>query len=467
MTSLLSKRRKSFDWISFMIYLALVSIGWLMVYSSSAGDGAPWFTNLDQLHSKQLLWIIVSLCGLFATLLIPFVFWRNFSFVIYFISILILIAVLIFGTEIKGAQSWFSLGAFTFQPAEFAKLAAALAVAAFTSSNSFKIGNRRSLLTGIGLFMLPAGLILIQPDAGSTLVFFSFFLLFYRLGLWHGYFILFFSAMALFILSIVYSPILVAALLMILGSSILFYNLELSSAVYLLLLVASLISTVVIADFYDKPLWSLLINGVVFTSLALFQIYRSKFRLAGLMIPMVLGGILFSYSTDFLINNFLESHQQERINVWLQPAKCDPRGSLYNVIQSKVAIGSGGLTGKGFTQGSMTKLNYVPEQSTDFIFCTVGEEQGFLGVLGVLLLYAVFIGRIFLKSEQSRKPFIRNYGYALGGILFFHFFINVGMTMGLVPIIGIPLPFLSYGGSSLIFFSLMIGIFLRLQQDDR
>ena len=303
MTVLLSKRRKSFDWISFTIYLALVSIGWLMVYSSSAGEDASWFTDLSQLHSKQLLWIIISVCGLFATLLIPFAFWRNFSFVIYFISIVVLVAVLLFGTEIKGAQSWFSLGGFTFQPAEFAKLATALAVAAFTASNSFNISNRRSLLTGIGLFILPASLILIQPDAGSTLVFFSFFILFYRLGLWHGYFILFFSALALFILSIVYTPMLVAAILMILGSSILFYNLEISSAIYLLLLVASLISAVVISDFYDKPVWSLLINGVVFIVLILIQVWRKKFKLAGLVIPIVLGGILFAYSTDFLINN--------------------------------------------------------------------------------------------------------------------------------------------------------------------
>ncbi len=463
----LSKRGKSFDWITLTIYLALIFIGWLMIYSSSATAESTWLPNLTELHGKQLLWIILSLTSLLATLLIPFIFWRNFSFIIYFLSLLVLVGVLFFGKEIKGAQSWFSIGAFTFQPAEFAKMATALAVAAYTASTNFKITNRRSLITGIGLFLVPAFLILLQPDAGSTLVFFSFFILFYRLGLWNGYFITFFSAMALFIFSTIYGPLLVSVALLIIASTLLFYNLQLSSPIYTVIFLASLISAAVIAELYDQKTLPIILSTAVFILMAIITVLNKKFKLLGIITPLVIGGALFAYSTNFLINNLLEAHQQERINVWLQPDKCDPRGSLYNVIQSKVAIGSGGLVGKGFSQGSMTKLNYVPEQSTDFIFCTVGEEQGFLGVFGVLILYVVFIGRIFILSEQSRKPFIRNYGYLLGGLLFFHFFINIGMTMGLVPIIGIPLPFLSYGGSSLIFFSIMIGIFLRLQQDDR
>ncbi len=467
MTLIVSKRSKSFDWITTSIYLALIFIGWLMIFSASASQDSSWVPSLRELHGKQLLWIIISLVGLASTLLIPFVFWRNFSFVIYFIAIILLVAVLIFGKEIKGAQSWFSVGSFTFQPAEFAKLATALAVASFTASTNFKVSDRRALLTGIALFLLPAALILLQPDAGSTLVFFSFFILFYRLGLWHGFFILLFSAIGLFILSTIYGPLLVVTLLLLLGSSFLFYQLQFSSILYLVIFTVALISSVIISDFYGKAWWALAVNLGVFLTLALYVFLQKKFKLAGIIIPLIMGGTIFSYSTDFLVNNFLESHQQERINVWLQPGKADPRGSLYNVIQSKVAIGSGGLMGKGFGQGSMTKLNYVPEQSTDFIFCTVGEEQGFLGIFTLLILYAIFIGRIFIQSDQSRKPFIRNYGFVLGGILFFHYFINVGMTMGLVPIIGIPLPFLSYGGSSLIFFSLMVGIYLRLQMDDR
>ena len=467
MTVVVSKRGKSFDWITAAIYFALVIIGWLMIYSATSTADTRWVPSFSDLHGKQLLWIIVSLAGLSATLLIPFVFWRNFSFVIYFFSIILLVAVLVFGKEINGARSWFSLGIFTFQPAEFAKLATALAVASYASSTTFKINDRKAFLTGMALFLVPALLILIQPDAGSTLVFFSFFILFYRLGLWNGYFILFFTAMALFIFSTIYGPLAVILILSIIGSCFLFYNLQLSTLPYLLIFAASLITTIIVSYFYNAEKWALIINGVVFLIMALLTFLNKKFRLIGIILPFVLGGALFAYSTNFLIHNFLEPHQQERINVWLQPSKADPRGSLYNVIQSKVAIGSGGWSGKGFSEGSMTKLNYVPEQSTDFIFCTVGEEQGFIGVFAVLILYAILIGRIFLLSDQSRKPFTKNYGYILGGILFFHFFINVGMTMGLVPIIGIPLPFLSYGGSSLIFFSLMVGVFLRLQMDDR
>ena len=260
--------------------------------------------------------------------------------------------------------------------------------------------------------------------------FLSFFILFYRLGLWHGYFILFFSAMSLFILSTIYGPLFVAILLLIVASSFLFYNLQLASPMYLVVFVTSLISAAVIANLYDRPLWSLSIIGAAFVLLSVLTVLNKKFKLMGIVAPLLIGGAVFAYSSSFLVNNLLESHQRDRINVWLQPSKSDPRGSLYNVIQSKVAIGSGALMGKGFSQGSMTKLNYVPEQSTDFIFCTVGEEQGFLGVTALLILYAIFIGRIFILSDQSRKPFIRNYGYILGSILFLHYFVNIGMTMG-------------------------------------
>lgn len=467
MSLLLSKRGKSFDWITFSIYIALICIGWLMIFSASTNTDSSWIPTFREQHGKQFFWIVISLTGFFAMMLIHYAFWRNFAFVIYFLALILLIAVLIFGKEVKGAQSWFSLGGLTFQPGEFAKLATALAVAAYTASTSFKITNRRALLTSIGLCVAPAILILLQPDAGTALVFTSFFILFYRLGLWHGYYILFFASLTLFIVSTIYGPQFVLVCLLILGSTFLFYQLQLTSPIYLLIFLASLVSAVVIADIHDRPMWSLVINSAVFIMLVVITILNKKFNLGAIIPMLVITGSLFAYSTNFLINNFLEPHQRERINVWLQPGKCDPRGSLYNVIQSKVAISSGGVMGKGFGEGSMTKLNYVPEQSTDFIFCTVGEEQGFIGVIGLLLLYAIFIARIFILSDSSRKPFIRNYGYILGGILFIHFFVNIGMTMGLVPIIGIPLPFLSYGGSSLIFFSLMVGIFLRLQLDDR
>lgn len=462
-----NQRGRNIDYILGSVYLALLLIGWLMIYSTSAPVDSSLLPSFATLHGKQAIWVIVSMAAIGATLLIPLAFWRNFSFIIYFISLVLLVAVLFFGKEIKGAQSWFSIGGMTFQPAEFAKLAAALAMASFTSSTSFKITDRRALLTGIGLFMLPALLILLQPDAGSTLVFLSFFLLLYRLGLWSGYFVLLFSVIGLFVLSTIYSPLFVVIILLLLASTFLFYQLQFSSRSYLLIFIGALMASVVVSRIYNQPMWALAVNGAAFLTLVTWVFLKRKFNIAAMAVGVVLCASLFSYSSKFLVNNLLEPHQRERINVWLLPEKADPRGSLYNVIQSKVAIGSGGMLGKGFHEGSMTKLNYVPEQSTDFIFCTIGEEQGFIGVLIFLVLYAFFIGRIFYLAEGSRKPFTRNYGFIIGGILFFHFFINIGMTMGLVPIIGIPLPFLSYGGSSIIFFSLMIGIFLRLHIDDR
>lgn len=463
---LIQQRGNQPDWLLISLYIVITSIGWLMIYSASVGTDDVALFDMSRVHGRQFLWMGVSALCILTTLVIPYTFWRNFSFLFYFLALLVLVLVLILGNEVKGARSWFSFGPFSFQPTEFAKFATILAVSFYTASSRFKIGQIRSLATAIGLFMLPSALILLQPDAGSSLIFLSFFILLYRLGLWAGYYIIILSMILLFISSVIYGSIAVVSVITALGAIISFANLNKSARVYTLLTSLSLLTLMAIAFYYGRPMWALYISALALVLCLGHGVVRNEWRTVGITAGLIFIGSVFAFSTDLLIHRVLEPHQQERINVWLQPSKCDPRGSLYNVIQSKVAIGSGGLTGKGFNQGSMTRFNFIPEQSTDFIFCTVGEEQGFVGVVVLLLLYASFIGRLLISAENSRKNYTRNYGYAFAGVLFFHFVINIGMTMGLVPIIGIPLPFLSYGGSSLIFFSLALGVYLRLKLDD-
>ena len=398
--------------------------------------------------------------------LLPLPFWRNFSFLIYLIAILLLVAVLFVGTEIKGARSWFSLGSFSFQPGEFAKFATLLVISTYFGSTAFQIKRTRALLTGIAMITVPPVLILLQPDAGSALVFLAFFIVLYRIGLSQTFYLVALLFAALFILTILYGRFTVLLFVMSVAHIILVYNTRKPVKTYLIILLLAVFSADFILTYYDLKYVVLALNVVILLALLAMTFLKKNFNLSVFVFSSVLVSMLYVFSVNLIFQNYLEKHQQERINVWLRPDKCDPRGSLYNVIQSKVAIGSGGVSGKGFLNGTMTNLNYVPEQSTDFIFCTIGEEQGFIGVVALLILYVFFILRIIFLSERSRRELTKNFGYGLASILFIHFFINIGMTMGLVPIIGIPLPFISYGGSSLIFFSIMFAVFLRLISDD-
>jgi rod shape determining protein RodA len=394
------------------------------------------------------------------TLLVDWKFWSTFAYPIYAITIVLLVLVIFTGTTVKGATSWFSFLGFSLQPAELAKFGTCLALAAYLSYYKTSLKNLKNQLTSIGLFDLPMMLILLQPDAGSALVFTSFMILLFREGLSPWLYISGGVIIALFIFSLIFQPVQVLAFLLLLASVILASNLQ-KKIYWFSGLGLLLIFSIVGIRFGFTP-FVVGINVLCLIIIAAKN-YLNRFqRQVAILFPVLLICVGFSFFSNYGFENLLEPHQQDRINVWLRPDQCDPRGSLYNVLQSKIAIGSGGMEGKGFLKGTMTNLNFVPEQTTDFIFSTIGEEQGFIGSLGIIVLFSLLILRAITISERARSSFVRHYGYGVAGILFFHFFINIGMTMGLVPIIGIPLPFISYGGSSLLGFSLMLGILLKM-----
>ena len=453
------------DWVSILLYLLLVLIGWLNIYAAVYDENHSSILDISQKYGKQLIWIGAAFVLAFLVLLTDSKFFTTFSMVIYGIMIFLLIAVLFFGTETKGARSWFEVGDFRIQPAEFAKFATNLAIAYIMSRHNFKVMRFSSLLT-IGLILaLPAGLIILQNDTGSALVYSSFILVLFREGLHGSILLLCFVAAAIFIMALLYSPFTV--LLVIIGGTLIafyYYRHDIRELFQIILFIGcgfglfvliKWIFNLSISDYY-----MLLIVYVITSITAIYPIYKRKMKnmITLLLISWLCVGAAPSVNYAF---NHLQPHQQDRINELLG-IKVDPKGTGYNVTQSKIAIGSGGLLGKGFLQGTQTKLNFVPEQSTDFIFCTVGEEWGFVGSTFVIVLLAVFILRIIKLAERQRSSFSRIYGYGVASILFFHVAVNIGMTIGMAPVIGIPLPFFSYGGSSLWSFTILIFIFLRL-----
>lgn len=459
-----TKGRRRIDVITFSIYLGLVAIGWLMIYSVGYHEdqGLPFLATSA---GKQALWIGISLFMFVSVSLIDWKFWRTFAYPIYAVSIALLLGVLLFGVTIKGAQSWFVFGGLSFQPSELAKFGTALAVAGFLSTYSTDLRLLKHQFTSVLLFIIPMALILLQPDAGSALVFFSFFLVLYRAGLNAHYYLIGLFISSVFILDLIFGPAQVTLMLLLVCLTVMAYHFNGQKRWWTLGGIAA--STLALYLARQGFLKEVLIGyGALFAAGALAMSRKKKSaRWARLLSVTLVSGAVIAYASTYAFDNLLQSHQQDRLNVWLKPSSCDPRGSLYNVLQSKMAIGSGGLDGKGFREGTMTKLNYVPEQSTDFIFCTIGEEQGFIGTLGLVTLFFLLLYRITVLAERQRSSFSRYYAYSVAGILFVHFFINIGMTMGLMPIIGIPLPFLSKGGSSLLGFTVMIAVLLKLDRN--
>lgn len=456
---------RNVDWITFSLYICLVLVGWLMIYTVGYGDGySAGFRNfLTTQVGKQTIWIGISLLAMILVFIIDWKIWQTFSSIIYAFAIILLLLVPFFGVKIKGQVSWFTLAGFTFQPAEFGKFATCLALSSFLSSygTTFKIIRHR--LIAFGLIALPIGLVMLQPDAGSALVFTSFLIVLYRAGMPSGYYLIGGFIATILILSLMFpipNILLGMALLAIL---ILMANVKKPFYYVLGALGVAIICVFLLSQ--GLVLEALVTGGAILVATAIFLWQQRKQRLVTVLSGFLLIGIALSFSANYAFNNFLKPHQQERINVWLNPAECDPRGALYNVLQSKYAIGSGGIQGRGFLQGVMTKLDYVPEQDTDFIFCTIGEEQGFLGSLSIMLLFLLLLYRLVIIAERQRSLFSRYYAYGIAGIIFVHFFINIGMTMGLAPVIGIPLPFVSRGGSSLLIFTLMISLVLKLDSN--
>lgn len=462
MTSVTQTLRKRPDFVTFGIYLGLVAVGWLMIFTVGLEeDGYTMANFLKTAVGKQTVWIGISFFAFFMVQLLSWKFWQSFAYPIYIATLLALVGLFIFGTKIQGATSWYSFGGFTIQPSELAKVGTCLAVAAFLGNYNTDLRQLRWQLIGVAILVAPMLLILLQPDAGSALVFASFLLVFYRAGLSSAYYIVgAFSAVVL-ILAFIVEPfnliqglVLVAAVIMALNFKSKLYGLLISLAVA--------IGVIILQVNLPEYKWYILggsILGTLVLSGILWQ--NRKQKEVSLLIGAILLGSILSLGANFAFNKLLP-HQQDRINVWLRPHLTNNKDAGYNLANSKMAIGAGGLEGKGFLNGTLTKGGYVPEQMTDFIFCTIGEEQGFVGSMAIILLFFLLLYRLTIIAERQRTDFVRYYAYSVAGIIFIHFFINIGMTMGLMPIIGIPLPFISKGGSSLLGFSIMIAILLKM-----
>jgi len=439
-------------------------MGWLNIYAAVYDDSHSNIFDITQRYGKQLMWIGAAFVLGFFIMLTDSKFFTAFSFVIYGLTIGLLAAVLLFGVESHGAKSWFEIGGIRIQPAEFGKFATCLAVANVMSRYGFKIMRFSSLALITMLLAIPAGLILLQPDAGSALVYSSFLLVMYREGLHGSLLLLCFIVIAIFVFTLLYPPVTVVSL--IIGGSLIAFLYYRQNKQELYRVIIFMISCFLLLLFFKWLLElsvaheRLLLYSYLLTCLVgIYFIYKRKMKHIVLVLLaswLCLGATVgVNYAFDKL-----PVHQRDRINNLLG-IETDLTGAGYNVNQSKIAIGSGGLTGKGFLQGTQTKYNFVPEQSTDFIFCTVGEEWGFAGTTVVIGLLMIFILRIVYLAERQRSDFSRIYGYGVASILFFHVTVNIGMTIGMAPVIGIPLPFFSYGGSSLWAFTILIFIFLR------
>ena len=412
-----------------LLYILLVVIGWLNIFAANYSEDFP-LISFNLVSGKQLLWIISAFVLAWLCIMIEANFIKQLSNFIFTLSILLLLAVLVFGSVVKGARSWFSFGDFfRLQPSEFAKIATSLALANLLSSYESRLINTRTRFKAFVIILLPAVLIAIQPDFGSAIVFMAFIFVLYREGLSGKILIGVLACIVLFIVTV-----------MMKDTSINFpFDLQLSGPI-MLVIILFIISTIVY--FLLKKFKRVLIYITAFVVLSS-------------------GYVL---SVDYAFDHALKVHQRNRI-LELVGRKYDPKGTGYNVNQSKIAIGSGGFMGKGFLQGTQTKFDFVPEQSTDFIFCTVGEEWGFVGSFTVIILFTVMLFRLIIVAERQRSKFSRIYGYCFASLLFFHVAVNIGMTIGFAPVIGIPLPFFSYGGSSLWAFTIMLFLFIRMDAE--
>ncbi len=484
MVTIAQKREvfKTIDWWLISLYFILITIGWVNINSSIQSSEPSSLIDFSLRNGKQFVWILTSLGlgGIILFLINPRLY-ESLSIPIYAATIFTLIAVIFLGIEVKGSRSWFAFGPVRLQPAEISKIATSLMLATYTSQTSYKMTNIKNFIITALIIIVPMFIIIAQSETGSALVYVGFVFVLYREGL-SGW------------------------LLFIIGMSIIVFILTLTSSIYVSILF--LVSTIVIANclyvnkfkkfFYlflpiiillalipsgldmlkaktanpesfihdIDPLYVL--GGLIISTLPLFiyKAFRRRGYITWVSIGSFIVGLIFTFSVNFIFEKVLQDHQRKRIEVLLG-IKDDPMGVGYNVNQSLIAIGSGGLTGKGYLNGTQTTFGFVPEQSTDFIFCTVGEEWGFMGSSVLILLFVALIWRIIYNAEKSRERFTRVYGYSLASCIFMHLMINIGMTIGLMPVIGIPLPFISYGGSSIWAFSVFLFIFIALVKNEK
>ena len=406
---------KNIDWPVVMLYLLMIIFGWINIYAAVYNEDHHSIFDITQSYGKQMLWIVTSLVLAVVIMVMDAKFYSVFSFAIYGLMLVLQVLVLVLGKEVAGSKSWFEFGSFGLQPAEFMKFATALALSGYLSKFAPDLKKNSELFKTLLIIVIPVIFIELQNDTGTALVFLSFLLVLYRQGMSGTWLFSGVSVLVLFFLTLIINKFILIGIL------------------------------------------------ALITILVLLMI-RRNLRNVMMIVFLFLVSVTFVFGVDYSFHHILKPHQQTRVNVLLGK-ETDMLGAGYNVHQSLIAIGSGGFAGKGFLQGTQTKFNFVPEQSTDFIFCTVGEEWGFLGSLAVVLMFALLLIRLIKLAERQRSPFSRIYGYGVFAVIFFHFAVNIAMTLGLFPVIGIPLPFFSYGGSSLWAFTILLFIFVRLDAE--
>ncbi len=468
---------QSLDWWTIGIYLALLIFGWVSVCGASYTYGDTDIFSLETRSGMQIVWIGTSVVLGFVILMLDDRFYDTFSFVLYGFLLLLLFGTIFNPHSIKGSHSWLVIGPLRLQPAEFAKFATALALAKFMSTYGYNIHNWKHFAATLAIMLVPMLFIILQRETGSALVYTAFFLMFYREGMPGSILFTGVAAVIYFVVGIRFADTMlldtptsvgkfsVLLLIQIFTAGMVQVYCKNRSLMWNILLgcvgitLLSVVLSVYVVTF--DVVWVQIVLSVLMIGYLLWQAIGSRLRNYYFIVLFAIGSMAFFYSADYVLNHVMEPHQRTRINVLLGLEE-DLRGAGYNVHQSEIAIGSGGLEGKGFLNGTQTKLKYVPEQDTDFIFCTVGEEEGFVGSAGVLLLFLALILRLIALAERQPFRFGRVYGYSVASIFLFHVFINVGMVLGLTPVIGIPLPFFSYGGSSLWGFTFLLFIFLRI-----
>ena len=468
---------RSIDWWTILIYLALLSLGWMSVCGASYTYGETDIFSLDSRSGMQIVWIGTSIVLGLVILLLDDRFYDTFAYVIFGVMLILLFATIFNTHTIKGSRSWLVLGPLRLQPAEFAKFATALALAKFMSIYGYNIHQWKYFGTTLGIILFPMLFIVLQRETGSALVYTAFFLMLYREGM-PGSILFTGVAMVLYFVvgirfadtMLLYTPTSVGKFVVLLmihifsGIMVLAYCNNKRDAIRILLATIGITLIFLLFALYVIPFDVVFVQLVVTALLIgylIWQAVASRIRNYMWIALFALSSVVFFNAADYVLNHLMEPHQRVRINVLLGLEE-DLKGAGYNVHQSQIAIGSGGIEGKGFLNGTQTKLKYVPEQDTDFIFCTVGEEEGFIGSASVLLLFLCLILRLIHLAERQPYRFGRVYGYSVLSIFLFHVFINVGMVLGLTPVIGIPLPFFSYGGSSLWGFTILLFIFLRI-----
>ena len=483
---------QSIDWKLVFYYLILVLIGWVNIYASVQNEEPTSIFDFGCRSGMQFIWIMTALAmaAVILFLINPRVY-EGFSLPIYLIVLFLLVAVIFLGVEIKGSKSWFDLGFFNFQPAEVSKISTSLLLATVMSQLGYKINRMRDFLITAAIILVPMMVIIMESETGLSLVYVGFIFMLYREGLSGWLIFLLGMAILTFVLTMSTSVFTTILVLMAITSFCIFlysgwfkpWFIFCFPAIVLLAFVPSIlealstttipaegaegVATEVLHPFWSKIKPTYILGGILAVLIPLtgFYSFKTNHKFAQLAIIAFIAGIILVFSTDFIFHNVLQWHQRTRIEVLLG-LKDDPTGIGYNVNQSKIAIGSGGFFGKGYLHGTQTAYGFVPEQSTDFIFCTIGEEWGFFGCAAVLLIYFLFIWRIIKDAEKSREAFTRIYGYCVACCLFMHLFINVGMTIGIMPVIGIPLPLVSYGGSSMWGFTALIFIFIALNRNE-